>query len=334
MKLEVNVMTSYSHSSEVSLDLVGDYLEMNMSDCGEAIDKIEVSVYFENGSLENTKTSDPEYNTQLESLPSRIYIAKKKKIEIEYLTRTGTAKHVADEDPPEFDFFTNNEMELFRFGAQEIGIELISIKDLIFESIDFDVDKFVKKIETSLEILPTSNDEFIKLQEQISAFRQVKYDYMDEWDLLDIEWDEYFSHAKELLNDPFFWDCLNDFSPNGNDTGADVLEFYKELREEGSRDSGMTFFDELMEEWDVKIPPSPEDEFSWHTYHEAIVGLAFSQIKVEGSCDKEIFDKAISSIAAYKDEAAIEYTDREDLDKCISSLNRIESKLLEVLNQS
>lgn len=34
--------------------------------------------------------------------------------------------------------------------------------------------------------------------------------------------------AQAILTDDFLWDCADENSPLGNDTGADILAFYRE----------------------------------------------------------------------------------------------------------
>ncbi len=94
------------------------------------------------------------------------------------------------------------------------------------------------------------------------------------------------------------WDVCDEWAPNGNDTGADVLELYRDWRKRNRKTKAETFFKQLMQGWGVTLPPDPADESNMHTYHQAIVGLAFAQLKLHAKCDPPIASLALQSIDA------------------------------------
>jgi uncharacterized protein YfeS len=99
-----------------------------------------------------------------------------------------------------------------------------------------------------------------------------------------------------VLDDPLLWDSTDEWAPNGNDTGADVLELYRDWRKQNRNTKAETFFNQLMHGWEVKLPPDAADEYSMHTFHQAIVGLAFAQLKLRAKCDPPIAALALKSL--------------------------------------
>ena len=93
----------------------------------------------------------------------------------------------------------------------------------------------------------------------------------------------------------------HDFAPHGNDTGADVLAFYRKWRTKNTHTDSTVFFRSLMEQWEVTVPPDPTDEYSTHTYEEAIVGLAFAELKLHACCSPEVADEALHTLARQRD---------------------------------
>ena len=106
-------------------------------------------------------------------------------------------------------------------------------------------------------------------------------------------------NAVAILTDEFYWDCGDDNSPFGNDTGADTLEHFREWREKHWMETPITFLDKLLDEWDVTndfwdVTDAAEaqklreqDEFSFNLRDEAIIALAFGQLLLAGKVDAE-----------------------------------------------
>ena len=52
--------------------------------------------------------------------------------------------------------------------------------------------------------------------------------------------------AKENLEEEFFWDICNDYSPLGNDTGADVLHHYRKWRKSNPSTNSNVFLKQIL----------------------------------------------------------------------------------------
>ena len=112
-------------------------------------------------------------------------------------------------------------------------------------------------------------------------------------------------NAARILTDEFYWDCVDDNSPFGNDTGADTLHFFHDWRVEHPETNAFVFLDELLAGWEVvndhwDVVDSEqarellkEDAFSLNTRDDAVIALAFGQFALEGRIEPEIKRRAL-----------------------------------------
>jgi uncharacterized protein YfeS len=118
----------------------------------------------------------------------------------------------------------------------------------------------------------------------------------------------------ELATDDFYYDCCDDFSPFGNDDGADTLYCLQDWYQDGGQNSeGMQFLTDLLGNWDLGVPDHliPSDPVaveSWlseEKMHEtyllsecrARVATAFGQLKITGNIDPQILNEGLSAIS-------------------------------------
>jgi uncharacterized protein YfeS len=111
--------------------------------------------------------------------------------------------------------------------------------------------------------------------------------------------------ARALMIEPFFWDCVDDDAPFGNDTGADVLVFFREWRQGNAAVSPLVFLGELLESWAIADEhwdaATPEqvaelvrmDQVGLATRDDAALALALAQLALEGSIDAEVRRRAL-----------------------------------------
>ena len=111
------------------------------------------------------------------------------------------------------------------------------------------------------------------------------------------------------LTEEFYYDCTDEFSPFGNDDGADTLASLEEwYQENGDLKKPMKFLKELIEEnWGfetkyIKLTDKAkilkirsEEEFMFDTIDHAIVATAYGQYKIEGTLNSEL--KELAGIA-------------------------------------
>ncbi|MDQ6786369.1 MAG: hypothetical protein M3033_06065 [Acidobacteriota bacterium] len=115
-------------------------------------------------------------------------------------------------------------------------------------------------------------------------------------------------NAVAILTDEFYWDCADDNSPFGNDTGADTLADFREWREQHPTANPIEFLNQLLEQWEVtndfwNVTDSneaqqlwKEDEFSFRLRDESVIALAFGQLLIEGKVDAEPKRRALLAI--------------------------------------
>jgi uncharacterized protein YfeS len=114
--------------------------------------------------------------------------------------------------------------------------------------------------------------------------------------------------ARAALTDAFFWDASDDTAPFGSETGRDVLEAFRDFRDEHPRESPIQLLDELLARWEVVNDHwdaveaddvqaiGEDDEYSLLTRDEAVIALAFAQIVVEGKVDPEARRRAVFAL--------------------------------------
>lgn len=114
--------------------------------------------------------------------------------------------------------------------------------------------------------------------------------------------------ARAVLLDDFFWDCTDENSPFGNDTGADVLAFFHEWRAENPGVSGLEFLSGLLKGWEVadadwEVVDEAEvarlletDAFSFTHRDESILALAFAQLALDGQMEAAVRERALGAV--------------------------------------
>src|ERR1700733_8412288 len=163
------------------------------------------------------------------------------------------------------------------------------------------------------------DNSFKALRERAPKEEDLRRNQKDPWESLQIDWREYHRKAREILDDPVFWDCLNDFTPHGNDTGADLLTMYKEWRGEHPKESSEVFFADLLSLW--QFPPALDDT----DYAAACIALPFAELKVDGTCTAISSKRAIEA-AKKQAEVILEWSSPSE--EGLQILNKIKEKLL------
>lgn len=320
MEVIVSIHTYNTYGGNSSISLVGQFLAYECPGFGSAIAELDVHVYFKGGKIKKTLESLFEkYHKFIDGLPSSTFYRKKNRFELNFLSGIGDATLVAGFGPPDFELFTES--------AKEIVGHFPALKAKLKKSDDFDLQAFVDFIESKIEKLPVTEGEFIQLQKKLEAERERKLASMDEWEKLGIDWIDYHPDSRKILDSPFFWHCADDFSPNGNDTGADVLGFYEKWRKMNRDGDGISFFEKLMADWGVSLPLNLDDDFSRETYEESIVGLAFAQIKIDGDSQQKVSELALKTIRSMRERIEELHKDWDLYDERIRTLYLMETKL-------
>jgi uncharacterized protein YfeS len=113
----------------------------------------------------------------------------------------------------------------------------------------------------------------------------------------EIDWRKYHPAAKTLLNDPFYWDILDAYSPHGSDDGADVFSKFQAWRSECPLGESKGFLEKLLDSWGINIHfQDAEDTMMDQMRDNAQISLAFAHLKIDGLCPEWCRLDAINSI--------------------------------------
>jgi uncharacterized protein YfeS len=131
----------------------------------------------------------------------------------------------------------------------------------------------------------------------------------DATDLPDLSPDTSHPRAVAALTDAFFWSLDDETAPFGNETAHEVLDAFRDFRDEHPVRSPLELLEALLARWEVEdaswdvVEPAQvqdigeEDEYGLLTRDEAILALAFGQIVTEGRIHPEVRRRAVLALA-------------------------------------
>ena len=114
--------------------------------------------------------------------------------------------------------------------------------------------------------------------------------------------------ARQALTDAFFWDLSDPCGPFGDQTGREVLDAFRDHRDEHADAGALALLGELLAEWEVADAAwdvideaeveavGAEDELGLLLRDEAIVALAFAEIMVDGQVEPEVRRRAVLAL--------------------------------------
>lgn len=188
--------------------------------------------------------------------------------------------------------------ELFTSAAREIVAGLEVLPRRIKQGDDFDARTFLSFVRARLDALPRTQEELDLVLEQLHAAAIRRWDAMDEWERLDVDWSVFAADARERLPDPFFFDPADDEAPHGNDAGADLLVSYlDELPGNGS-----AFLDAYVVDMGCESLSDIADTDIWE-HDELVIAAAFAEIMVRGSTSAELANLALQALDRRQAEA-------------------------------
>jgi uncharacterized protein YfeS len=316
MEFHVMARSYNSYGGHTTLSPIGAFLLLGSKDFGEAVKEITVTLHFPcsgppKKSLERLLE---EYNRHRSTLPKITFHRTKGKVEID--VASGLMDGRDWKRSPQLS------LPLFERGLEEVIQSTALMRKRLKASDSFDLEAFLAHCAAARQRVPSSENALQELAAELEAAAKAKRDAMSPWEKLGIDWEDFHPRAREILDDPFFWDCANDFSPNGNDTGADLLEAYRDWLKQHKDGQPIQFLERLVRQWGYPDIENMDDDVR----DEAAVALAFADIKLRGLCDDEARALAITSIQRQRDdaEAAIDWSYREER---LTALRGIEQKL-------
>lgn len=341
MQLSVSTRSANSYGGNTTYSLVGQYLQTGLSEYGSALSAIEITACFRGGAVghHSLQTSYDKYHaTYLSSLPKMRFIRKKAKGELQYETAVVDADFLK-----RYGFLS---VEIFSEVLREIAGILHLIDSRIKATDDFALARFHQDVADVVAAAPQSDDDLRGLKVQIDTAEKNRRAAMDPWDKLGIEdWDQFHPAARSLLNDPFFWDCVNDYAPHGNDTGADLLADFKKWNKRHSSDFAFNMATSLLKRWG--IPPidycvtseagvvrlMENDGITLHVTDEAMIAVAFASVKYRGWCDEPTVEYALDAIERQRIAAGVAKQQSKDVTEWLGALDTMSAVLRRVPNQ-
>jgi uncharacterized protein YfeS len=151
-------------------------------------------------------------------------------------------------------------------------------------------------------------------------------------------------------DDEVYYDCCDDFSPFGNDDGADVLAMLEEWYQDGGKDAEiMDFVDQTLDDWDFGLPEGIVgadqatvdrwlDEEDMHANYlastcRALLAAALGQLKISGKINPELHQQAqtaIDSMLSLNQRARAENPAWEHADAEVAYLNKMKAALAQL----
>ena len=321
--MEFHVMAkSYNcYGGHTTLSLIGSFLMMGCEDFGDALEEITVTLNLPSAgppkkTLEHLFERHYHY---CQTLPKITFRRAKGKIDIEVVSDLMEGR--SWKPSPEVS------LPQFQKGCEEVIQALSLLKKRVKGTDSFDLDSFLSHCHAARARIPNSTIALEELAATIRSKDEEKRNALSPWEKLGIDWEEYHPSARDKLDDPFFWSATDDFSPNGNDTGADILDGYRDWLRGPRKGRPVLFLQRTARQWGFLDLESMDQEI----YDDAVVGLAYADIKLRGQCDRTLGEMAMKSVKRQKVGAqeAAEWPYRKER---LKSLALIEEKLLENLN--
>jgi uncharacterized protein YfeS len=282
---------------------IGDLLTLRLGNYGSAIKEIEITVCFRHASRvpkPDLQYAFEDFHKFVKSLPKVTFLRKAKRLEIYFVSDNFTGEYYENGREPT--------LKDYRTAAEEIAASLPLIQKKINSSDKFDKQSFLADAEAVLSSKVKSLGEWRKIGRQADKQVQAENAARDPWELLEIDWNKFHRNARKMLDDPFFWDCADDFAPHGNDTGADVLEAFRRWHRKNPRKSPVIFLNALMKRWDIEptdwletdrktvLKLDKEDPIAMQITNEAAVALAFAVVKLRRRCPQNALDRASAAL--------------------------------------
>lgn len=320
MEFFVMSRTYNSYGGHQTLGLLPDLLIRQQDSFGRAIEQLTLTFHF--------PTSGPPRPTLQESYSKhQVYRGTLPKV-VFTRSRRRVAIDVASSllDGSTWNQNRGLSLSLLESAAREAVEALSLLRMRISAKDEFDLDAFLAHASQFTEAFPRTEGELSTFSERRKADRAARLSAKSPWDLIDVEWGDFHGNARSLLNDPFFWDPTNDFSPHGNDTGADLLTDYLKWNRKFPERDASDFFPGLLRRW--QISEDTQDSMLRPVVDQAMVALAFAEIKVLGQCAAGVKAKAVDAIRRMEARAlAAEWRHKEEclagLRKSLAALSRI-----------
>jgi uncharacterized protein YfeS len=318
--LEFYVMAcSYNtYGGHATLSLIGDFIVADAPEFGTGVTELTVHFNFpHSGPPRSTLERDyDKFHANLRTLPKVVFRRKRGKAVIDIASQLLDGK--------DLEWPTKLSVSLFRGGFEETVAALNLLRPRLTSKDLFSLDALLDHCRGREVDLPGSDEALAALKSELDRRKAELRERLSPWERLDVDWRDFHRDARRVLDDPFFWEEGNDFSPHGNDSGADLLSDYRRWLRGHPSDDPLRFYQNLMAQW--ALSEDATDPLVRSPMDEAAVALAFAELKLRADCRPSVAQLAREAVRRQREEAlkAEGWPHREDR---LKSLELIESKL-------
>jgi len=318
MEFYVMARSYNTYGGHTTLSLIPDFLLWDADTFGSAVSELTVTMHFPHSGRPRPTLEQmfATFHANRQSLPKVVFRRK----------RGQAAIDIASEllDGKDWDRNRGFSLPLFKAGVAETIAALELLRKRLTAADDFKLEAFLTHCREAQSRLPSTAEELAAFSEESKKRQAPRYAAMSTWDRLGIDWRDFHPDARKILDDPVYWDCTNDFSPHGNDTGADLLEDYQQWLRRNPSGDPIAFYGYLMKRWG--FPAEPSSDIERTVADEAAVALAFAEFKLRADCRPAVADLARAAIRRQREDAtaAINWPHQEER---LKTLELFESKL-------
>jgi uncharacterized protein YfeS len=330
MKFFVNACTYTIFGEHEPLSLIPECLLTEAEDFGPAISELTVTFHFPTSRRprRNLKHEYVSFNKKRFTLPKVVFRRDRGRVAIEIASELVDGRDMekfleaVDARPEGVRACLSG--RLFAAGVAEVNEALMLLRERLTAKDDFRLEEFLAHCRQAQAKLPATAKELTALVKRLENRQAGRQAARSPWEKLGIDWPDFHPGARDILNEPFYWESDNDFSPHGNDTGADLLFSYRGWVRRDPAGDPIGFYERLLRRWGYRADPAREQ--GQCVIDEAAIALAFAELKVRGKCRPAVGSLARAAIQRQRQRAlaAVDWPHRDDR---LRSLALIEAKL-------
>ena len=318
MQFYVMARTYNTYGGHSTLSLIADFLLGETDDFGSAVSELTVTFHFPHTgqARRSLEKMYADFHANRQSLPKVVFRRKRGQASID----------IASEllDGKDWEQTRGLSLALFKAGVADTIAALELLKKRLTPKDDFSLAAFLAHCSKAQSRLPSTVEELAALAEECKKRQTARYAAMSPWERLGIDWRDFHPDARQILDAPFFWECTNDFAPNGNDTGADLLADYRKWLRRNPSGDPILFYQGLIRRWGFPLQPSSDLERT--VRDEAAVALAFAEFKLRADCRPAVAALARAAIQRQRQQA-IQVVDWPHKEERLKTLDMLEAKL-------
>jgi uncharacterized protein YfeS len=311
------------YGGHATLSLLQDFLLTDAPRFGTAITELTVTFHFASSGSSASSLEDlyAKFHADRLKLPKVVFRRNRGKMSIDVSSNLI--------DGSEWARHRSISLPLFRAAFAETVEAFRLMGRRLTAKDDFNLDAFLDHCLRMGERIPTDEEAFATLTTHLQERRAAIRAAMSPWEQLGLDWRDFHPNARQILDDPFYWEQADDFAPHGNDTGADLLSAYRDWFRRRPSGDPLQFYTNLMETWG--FPLDTTDAMIRSALDEAAIALAFAELKLRAQCHPSVAALAREAIRRQREEAltAAESPYRDDR---LRSLDLIEAKLPHGIN--